>query len=368
MFDKNGNLIEINHSVSHFTRPKKRFRNVLFFVSVLVLLTIGYFAYGAVTTLGKITSGSGETSKSPLAFLGKIKNTGLRGENEGRVNILLLGIGGQGHPGGQLTDTIMIASIDTNRKKIALISIPRDLYVPISGQNIYAKINTAHSIGETNSKTGGGAELSKKTVSEVFNLPIHYFVRLDFSGFVKLVDTLGGITVNVEKPIYDPYFPAVNMRDYQPFKISAGVQKLDGQTALKYARSRETTSDFDRARRQQQVLSAIRDKTLSSKTLTNPVKVTEILKILGEHVRTDLTLFDIERLMDLVKKSDTQNIITKVFDSSAEGLLTSSSGSGGGYYLKPRTGNFKELQQAVKNIFIDSALQNSAEGNTKKAN
>lgn len=360
------NKINQQESVEDLRRPKRPWKKIFFISAVFALLIMGFFAYSTLLTLGKITSGSGsQKPRNPFSFLGKIKNTGLKGESDGRINILLLGIGGAGHPGGQLTDTIMVASIDVKQKKLALISVPRDLYVPIATQNFYAKINTAHSVGETNPKTGGGPEVSRKTLSEVLDLPIHYFVRLDFSGFVKMIDTLGGVTVNVDKAIYDPYFPAPNMRDYEPFQISPGAQKLDGKTALKYARSRETTSDFDRALRQQKILTAVKEKVFSSSTLANPVKLTEILKILGEHVRTDLTLFEIERLVDIFQELDTQNIVTRVFDSSAEGLLVSSSGPGDGYYLRPRSGNFKEIQQVVKNIFQTQNILDVKKENAK---
>lgn len=316
---------------------------------------------GTIVTYSKVTD-KNSTKKAPiLSFLGDIRPGQLQGEGDGRINVLLIGIGGPKHPGGTLADTIMVASFDPKNKEVALLSIPRDLYVPISG-NGSGKINSAHSYGEQhNKKQGGGPAVLKKTVRTILDLPIHYYVRTDFAALEKTVDTLGGITVDVEKPIVDLSFPANNMIDFTPFRLNAGRQVLDGKTALKYVRSRHAASgegsDFARARRQQKALSAIREKALTIGVLSNPKKITEIIAILGDHVKTDITVWEIERFMQLWKDIDSSKIVTKVLDNGPSGPLISESENGKGYYLIPRAGDFSEIQQIAHEIFADPYLR-----------
>lgn len=333
-------------TVASLVQPQRRFaKPLLYFTGILflILISIGFYALAQTR---KVFDGN----RNFLSFLGDISGSQLKGEADGRINILILGVGGAKHPGGSLADTIQLVSINIAKNQAAIVSIPRDLGVtiPVAGFN---KINYAHAYGEQNPKqTGGGGAIMKKTVNQILDLPIHYYARLDFAGFEKLVDALGGLTVNVEKPLNDSFFPASNMVDFEPFSLKAGIQKLNGKTALKYARSRETTSDFDRSRRQQQVLKAMAEKATSLGILANPAKIVEIVKIIGEHFRTDLTVTELEKLIKVVKKIDRNALKTKVLDTSAEGLLISSS-NGEGYYLAPKTGNFKEIQSMVKNIF-----------------
>lgn len=335
-------------------KPRKPFKVFLLLLAIFILLPIGWVGLSALGTLNKISDKSGDGKSPALSFLDKVKPNQLQGEGDGRINILLLGIGGAGHPGGQLSDTIMIASFNPKDKSLAMLSIPRDLYVPIPDVG-WNKINYAHAYGEQYLKDkGGGPGLAKKTVSEILDLPIHYYVRIDFSGFQKLVDALGGVTVNAEKPISDPLYPDEKMIGYEPFYLKAGTQKLDGKTALKYARSRETTSDFDRARRQQILLGAIKEKSLSAGVLANPKKIVDILGIIGNHVRTDMAAWEMERLITLGKDINANQIISKVLDNGPNGPLVSS--GEGGYTLSPRTGNFKEIQRIAHEIFTDPYL------------
>jgi len=348
-------------SVDEVIRPKKNpFKIVLAVLGLVIFAVVSWVGVGAFAAISKVITHNQGGSAPFLGFLEnneEVKASELKGEGDGRVNILLIGIGGVNHPGGLLTDSIMVASIDPQNKKVAFLSIPRDLYVPIEGYGS-TKINYAHAYGEANpDKTGGGPEMTKKTVSALLDLPIHYYIRVDFDALTKLVDTMGGVTINVEKSISDPFYPAPNMKDYSPFYLKAGSQSLDGKTALRFARSRETTSDFDRAARQQQLLIALKEKALSTDILTNPKKIVDILQILGDHVRTDLQMWEIEKMVTLLKDIDTSNVVNKVLDNSSEGPLMSTN-IDGGYYLVPKagTGNFKQIQRIAHEIFTDPYL------------
>lgn len=356
--DDQGNLIDKKESVvDKYAKPKrKKWKIVLAILLVLIAATFAWFGTSAFSALNKIIAKKSDSASPYLSFLGDIKPDQLKGEGDGRINILIFGMGGEGHPGGQLADTIIVASFNPNDKTLALLSIPRDLYVPIEGHGS-GKINSAYATGVTSKSDDSGSELLKKTISNILDIPIHYYVKADFSGFTKLVDNLGGVDINVEKAISDPYYPDEKMIGYSPFNISAGEHHLDGKTALKYARSRETTSDFDRSRRQQQLITAIRNKALSAGVLLNPKKLSNIINVLGDHIRTDMQLKEIQRFFELITDLDTSKITTKVIDNSEGGLLVNSNNLGG-YYLVPKAGvnNFKAIQQFVHQYFSDPYL------------
>ncbi|MEI6144253.1 MAG: LCP family protein [Candidatus Berkelbacteria bacterium] len=334
-------------------KPKSKKKLWIIISVILVILLIGggvaYARWRGMFT--KNYSGS-----SPfLQMLSGSKDVQLKGEGDGRINILLLGAGGSNHPGGNLTDSIEVLSIDPVNNTIAMLSIPRDLYVTMKTPSYAGKINAVYDLGSKQTKEGGGS-LIKQQVGTILDLPIHYYIRIDFSGFKKAIDAIGGIDVNVPKALYDPMFPADDMVHYQPFKIAAGQQHMDGTTALKYARSRETTSDFDRSARQQLVMAAFKDKVMSSSTLSNPEKILSLISALGASVKTDLTTDEIKSLVTIVKKVDKSQIVTKVLDNGASGPLVSDSTSGT-FYLKSKTGNWKDVQKIAHEIFSDPYLK-----------
>lgn len=324
------------------------------FVLVALILGVGigvWVGFSANRAIKKITAESNRQS-SLFSLLGNIRPGNLKGQSEGRTNVLLLGMGGKNHPGGMLSDTMIVASVKYSDKKLGLLSLPRDLWVPIPGYG-QAKINEAYAQGESNKKTfSSGGALASKTVNEVLAVPIHYFVAMDFDGFKKIVDTVGGVDIYVEKDIYDPSYPADNMIDYSPFKISAGLHHMDGNLALKYVRSRKTTSDFDRSRRQAQVMAAIKEKVLSLNILANPKKITDLINILGEHLRTNMQIDEMYAFWEVSKTIDKTDIITKVLDAAEGGPLIGAQ-DWRGYYIYPRKGlnKFGELQTMAKNIF-----------------
>lgn len=352
----------MHYSVYTSDQPvvRKRRRWIWWVLGISFVALVAWFAAGPILALRKIQEPSGDQSGSSLfGFLGKIvSGAQLKGEAEGRINILLLGVGGKNHPGGTLADTIQIVSINTKTKQVGVLSLPRDLRVTIPGVGTN-KINYAHAYGELNPKTGGGPTVMKQVVSQILDLPIHYYVRLDFEGFEKIVDALGGVDITVEKAINDPFYPAPDMVRYDPFSISAGRHHLDGKTALKYVRSRETTNDFDRSRRQQQMLEAMKEKALTLGVLANPKKVSEIAGIVGDHVRTDFQTWEIAHMLELAAKdAQSYTVINRVIAAGAGEPLVSV--NGGAYYLVPRTGNFKEIQMIAANIFTEPLIKEEA--------
>jgi LCP family protein required for cell wall assembly len=233
-----------------------------------------------------------------------------------RVNILLLGIDErEGQYGPWRTDTMIVLTIDPESKTAGMLSLPRDLWVPIPGYD-ENRINTAHYTGDLKKHPGGGPALAIKTVQYNFGIPIHYYIRVNFSGFIQAIDTIGGVDIYVEKEIDDPLYPD-NAYGYDPLYIPAGLQHMDGELALKYARTRHTGSDFDRLRRQQQVILAVRDKVLRLGMLPQLLpKLPELLKTVGDAVQTDLQLDEMINLAQLASQIDDEHIKTAVIDSS----------------------------------------------------
>ena len=234
-------------------------------------------------------------------------------ERKERVNILLLGIDQrENDPGPWRTDTMILVSIDPTTNSASMLSIPRDLWVTIPGfgEN---RVNTAHYLGDARDYAGGGVALAKKTVWHALGVPVHYYVRANFTGFEKLVDAVGGLTINVEKAIHDEEFPDGNYGT-MVIDIPAGIQHMDGQTVLQYARSRHGNSDFDRMARQQAVIMAARDKVLS---LDIPLsRIPKLLELVGDAVQTDLVLEDIVALAEIAKRIDRSLVRQGMIDDS----------------------------------------------------
>lgn len=337
------------------TKNKKKLWRILLIAIGVIIITAGaLFAY-IVAQGSRVFDPSIDPKQGLLKTLTNAEGSSLEsldGYKDGRINILFMGMGGSNHPGGQLTDSIMLVSINPTDHAMAMLSIPRDLYVPIADHKVSAKINEAFYYGEKDKK-GGGPALAKKTISNVLGVPIQYYVTVDFEGFEKVIDEIGGVDVTVNKAIYDPKYPDDRMVGYSPFYIKEGQHHLDGKTALKYARSRETTSDFDRASRQQQIIGAVKEKVLTLGFLANPKKIFDMITIVGNHVRTDLSPDNMKALGEIFKNLDGSKTVSKVLTNASGGPLVSDS-STGTYYLYPRGGNFKLIQKITQNIFANA--------------
>jgi len=344
----------------------KPLKIAVFAAAVLLVSAVAYEAYSFFKAANNAL-GSNITLNDIKNMVSASKGT-LK-ETDGKTNILILGKGGENHPGGQLTDTIQVAMINQTDKKVAMVSLPRDLQFKYPDGQVN-KLNYAYFLGydkekDKTKKAEAGAKSSSDAISKILGVPIHYYITVDFVGFKELVDSLGGVTVNVEKSLYDPYYPKdiftkdggyKKTDDYTTVSIKAGKQEMDGETALKYARSRETTSDFDRAHRQQELLLAVKEKALSVGVLSNPKTVSDMFSSLGNHIKTNLGLTEIKEVFELVGGLDKANVASKVVDNNEkDGLLYST--SEGGYYLLPKGGNYNQIQKMVKNIFASDSDQ-----------
>ena len=180
------------------------------------------------------------------------------------INILLMGTDARPEDTDTArTDTLILLTLNPQTRTAGMLSLPRDLYVPIHRQGYEAKINMAYVIGEDENYAGGGAQLTMDTVGDFVRQPIDYYVRLNFHGFTELVDLIGGIDILVSQTIHDEEYPTTDY-GFQTFHLDAGNQHLDGDTALKFARTRNIDNDYGRAKRQQQVIRAVVDKVMAA--------------------------------------------------------------------------------------------------------
>jgi len=285
----------------------------------------------------------------------------LKSDDAGRINILLLGKASKDYPGQDLTDTIILASIDTKTNRASLISLPRDLYVPIANSSSWTKINALYKIGSSDKEDP--FSVIRDSISDITGLSIPYSLVVDYDAFVQIIDALGGINVTVERDILDTRFPGPHY-SYETFELKKGFHTLDGATALKYVRERHSDprGDFGRAERQQQTLKAVRNKMFSSQTFLNPLTLSKLLSALEDNIRTDISLDEIEGFLQLAQKTDLQNIESVVIDAwKPESLLRVShvylENGQRMFALAPRSGSFEEITDLAKNIFDLSSLK-----------
>lgn len=267
----------------------------------------------------------------------------LKGEDVGRVNILLLGVGDPGHDGATLSDTNILMSINTRDKKVAMTSVPRDTRVKIPGYGS-SKINNANAYGDTG--------LAKETMEDFLGVPINYYIKTDFTGLKQAVDAVGGIDVDNKQLLYDSEYPCdKNQWKSCGFKLAVGKQHLDGTTALKYARCRKGTcgDDFGRASRQQEVLTQIRTKAVSLGTIVNPAKLTGLIQAAGDNVKTDLSIGEMMRINDLTKDIPNDQVVNFVLSILNNGFLKPA--PDGTSDLVPIDSTLASIQAFEKDIF-----------------
>lgn|GEM_PF-318301 len=286
----------------------------------------------------------------------------LKGEGSGRVNILLLGRGGGTHDAPDLTDTMMVASVDPLNHTTALVSIPRDLWVNVPDAGVM-KINAVWETGvykylgkvqtnTTNAKAiAAGYQEVDGVVNSVMGINIDYNVVVDFQAFQQAVDTVGGVNIDVPSDLVDPTMAWENGNN--PVLAKAGIQSFGGKQALLYARSRETSSDFARSQRQRALLLALKQKVDTLGTLSNPLKISGLLNAFGNNVSTDLSLGDASRLYGILHKVSDNSITSIGLADGATKYVTTGNMNGQSIVL-PKAGlfNYTDIQN-----FIHSQLK-----------
>ncbi|HLB51334.1 hypothetical protein A3F07_00120 [candidate division WWE3 bacterium RIFCSPHIGHO2_12_FULL_38_15] len=309
----------------------------------------------------------------PVSIVASVAASDLK-ETDGRTNVLIMGSdkrpNGNGSVYSMLTDTIMVVSVGRVDQNVVIISIPRDLWI---GDPYYSKINAIYyaplfGVDYTNEKTN--PDDLKKIVEETLGLPIHYYAVVDFKIFKDSIDAIGGVDVNVETGFDDFQYPiegkenAPENERYQSIHFEEGINHMDGDTALKFVRSRHGNNnegtDFSRSKRQQKLLLAVKDKALSLETLFNPIKLKELYDAYASNVETDIDLGTIQGFYLLTKQTNFDDIKSIVLDdrsaSSEGGLLYAPEDTslyGGAYVLIPRAGDFSQIHAYVQKFIFE---------------
>jgi LCP family protein required for cell wall assembly len=328
-------------------------------VAFVVVVGVGVYVVGT-TVLDSVSQAATDIFETPVAQLPQSDSgadmpegtppsiTFPNWDKKEPVNILLIGLDERTGVEDIRTDTQIVVHIDPAAGTAALVSLPRDLWVEIPGHG-EDRINAAYKTGEKE-KPGSGPTLAKATVRENFGIPIHYYAMVNFKGFERIVDMLGGVTIDVPRPLVDNEFPFQEFGATRVY-IPAGLQHMDGHTALHYARSRHADSDIGRNSRQQQVLLAIKEQGVSLDVMTH---LSELAEELGDSVRTDLHWQQIGSLAQLSQSIDGDSIQTVVI---AGNMIRETTLPSGANVLIPR---WELIRPAITQAFSDPRLGNEA--------
>ena len=379
------------------SKKKKRWVKWVIGFGVAFLILGGLAFWKAHSLMERIAPKSGIFSSLVNSLPGVNKK--LSGEEEGRINVALLGMRGKGvEGGGLLADTIMVLSFhpktgEGDSSRASLVSIPRDLYVTVPGTSDKQKINAVHHYGEEKGE-GKGLEAMKTILSEVTGQPIHYAASINFKGFEELVDAVGGVSVTLKDPFTEPLqfrephvcdpnvftvptsplqyehkyvttktgrrriaesYPLCYNKDVEcggVFDLPAGTSTLNGERALCFARARVTSNDFERAKRQHMILEALREKLLSLGTLSDFGKVNGILESLGDNARTDMEAWEVKQFFELyLENNDVKLSQDVVVDNSENGLLYAPQDTGAaGYILLPKGDTYEKIHELFSKL------------------
>lgn len=358
-----------------FKRKLLKFRFLVKYAFILgISFMLVIFISKAVLPLYSFTKANNITSRFLINLITD-KDLPIKSYQD-RSNILILGFSGGTHEGFDLSDTMMVLSIDPNNNDVVLISLPRDLWIP----SLKAKINTAFHYGEEKKPGTGGMILAKATVSEVIGEPIQYALGLDFSGFRTLIDLIGGVNVNIEDSFEDDKFPVEGKENdfcggdptfscrYEKITFTKGIQYMDGTLALKYVRSRYASgkegTDFSRSKRQQQVIQAVREKLLHLSPLRDRQKIVDFIKTFNSTVTSDMNWSEklsFARIFSTMTKQDIRHITLDTGDKeqNTKGYLINPPlwQYDGEWVLTPRSGDFNEIQSYIKCEMYDANCQ-----------
>jgi len=343
-----------------FLRRKKRRRRILIIAVLSVLLLSGVVF--AVSRTGFLRA-----LLAPVSFVARLVNPIELKEEEGRINVLVLGLDTRGGTGLMNTDTILVGSFSVLEGEPAMVSIPRDFWMNLSPYG-YGRINAAYSRGGTQ-KDGSfdeeaGVAFAGAKIEEILGIKIPYWVVVDFEGFEQIIGTLGGVEICVEKTFDDYSYPVpgreaahpVSSR-YEHLHFDAGCQAMDGPTALKYARSRSGTngegSDFARARRQQKVILAVKDKVFSLDLLLNPAKLATLFDQVTKTVRTNASFGEVQRGLEIAAKLGDLSAVESLVLDPDSGLVyhpANAAPYGGAYVIVPKVSGYAKIHEAIRNL------------------
>ncbi|MSR85508.1 LytR family transcriptional regulator, partial [Candidatus Uhrbacteria bacterium] len=343
-------------------------RRTFVLAGIFVLIVAGISAIGASASYRAVNHGTSvltEIGQLPVlrdlrGMFGATNDDHLLNTPDHRLNILLLGVGGEGHDGPQLTDTILLASLDLQTKKIALLSIPRDLAYPLGGGR-FEKINSVNAYAEQE-HPGEGSKYTAEALSKLLEVRIDHVLRVDFRGFEDFINALGGIDLRVEKSFVDPAYPVSDVTpEVMTISFKQGSQHMNGKTTLTFVRSRHGSnnegSDFARSRRQQLVLLAVREKLLSLGTLTDPSKISALYTAISTHIQSDLTPWQVLTFAPLIPSFSPQAISLKVLtDDPNHGELTAANVDGS-YMLFPKKPDWSDIRTLAQNPFTTNDEQ-----------
>lgn len=292
----------------------------------------------------------------------------LNGEGDGRVNILLLGKGGDGHTAPDLTDTILVASIDPVQKEASILSIPRDLWVKSKGSSM--KINAVYATSKYNVLDGkkidnqkqaaetAGFSAIEQVVTDTMGIPIHYRVMIDFKGFEEAIDTVGGVDLNAKSALYEVM--SIGGKRYT-LDVKPGQQHFNGFRALAYARSRYTSArgDFDRSERQRLILIAMKEKIFSLGTFGNPLKINQLIGDFGNNMQSNLSTNEVLRLYEIGKNIESSKVTSVGLADPPNNYVTTDNINGQSVVV-PRAGtsDFSEIKNYIRNALKDGFIRN----------
>ena len=335
-------------------QKKRRLRGITkrgaLIILALFVLSAGWLGWKVYRNTAKVFG-----NNNPLHMLSAFKPVPLKGQDQGRVNILLAGNSSdaEAHGGASLIDSIMLVSVNTRENTAFMLSIPRDLWVDVPGAG-YGKINTTGAVEGFNENgfPKGGIGALEKTLSTNFGIDIHYYSLVNYTAFKDAVNSVGGIDVNIQsadkRGLYDPSFRA---HEGGPLKLPNGQNHLNGQVALNLARARGDPyngvagaygfpqSDFDRTNHQRMMMLALKDKAISAQVLSNPTKVGKLMDSIGNNVKTDFQLNELTSLFHLMKGVNTANIQSlSLNNADGKNLLVNYTAPGGQSALAPAMG------------------------------
>lgn len=344
-----------------------RSRKIFLLFSILIATSaLLWFLFGTTRSFA-VQGGQNKTAHlianvKTVAALPFTPEQKLNGESNGRVNVLVLGMSGPGYESPELTDTILIASLNTQNKKVSLISIPRDLLIELPNTTLITRVNTLYLTKKQDDEKHHDYDLNHHTqlvtskMQEITGLPISYVVLLNVMALEDMVNALGGVNVFVDHNIDDPMFPTTGY-GHEKFTLERGWRLLDGATAQKYVRTRhDIRGDFGRMERQQQVIGAIISKARGLNLITDFPKIISLVSTLGNNIQTNANTGEIKRAWSLSKGIDITQIKTMAIDGGRpESLLVDyhpQLGTTIASTLVPREGifDYSEIQQEIQKI------------------